>query len=65
MRQLIALLVVLMIGALGGLFTWFAYAIRRDVRERFQRIQQQLQDEATRLMSHVLRRRNPTETVSR
>ena len=56
MRQLIAFGVVLLIGGLGVMFGWFAYAIRRDVRERFQRIQQQLHDEATRLLNHAFRR---------
>jgi hypothetical protein len=56
-RQVVALSVVLMLAGLGGLFVWFAGAIRRDFRERFQRIQKQLEDEANGLISNLFNRR--------
>jgi hypothetical protein len=46
-----------MLAGLGGLFVWFAGAIRRDFRERFQRIQKQLEDEANGLISNLFNRR--------
>ncbi|CAN5665088.1 hypothetical protein BH18ACI5_BH18ACI5_03370 [soil metagenome] len=58
MRQMIALFVILMVGGLGGFFAWCAYAIRRDSRERFQLIQQRLEDEAAKLMSHAFHHSN-------
>lgn len=47
MHQLIAVGVILMLACLGGLFAWFASAVRRDFRERFQRIQQQVEAQAS------------------
>ena len=46
MRQLIAVGIILMLACLAGLFGWFASAIRRDSRERFQRIRQQVEAQA-------------------
>jgi hypothetical protein len=50
MRQLIAVGVILMLACLGGLFAWFASAIRRNCRERFQRIQHQVEAQANRIV---------------
>jgi predicted LPLAT superfamily acyltransferase len=47
MRQLITVGVILMLACLGGLFAWFAAAIRRDSRDRFQRIQQHVEAQAS------------------
>jgi hypothetical protein len=47
MRQLIAVGVMLMLAGLGGLFAWFVSVIRRDFRQRFQRIQQRVEAEAS------------------
>ena len=57
MRQLIALLVILMVVGLAGLFAWFAYTLREDVRARFGRIQQKLATDAIQVMRHLLTRR--------
>ena len=53
MHQVIGLSVIVIIAGLGGLFAWFACAIRRDFRERFQRIQQQLEDRANTVISNL------------
>ena len=53
MREVIALAVILMFAGLGGFFAWFALAIRRDFRERFQRIEQRLEDEANRVVGNL------------
>ena len=53
MRQLIAVGVVLMLTCLGGLFAWFASAIRRDSRERFQRVQQRVEVQAGTIVGKV------------
>ena len=54
MREVIvALTVILMFAGLGGFFAWFAVAIRRDFRERFQRIEQRLEDEANRVVGNL------------
>jgi hypothetical protein len=47
MRQLIAVGVVLMLTGLGGLFAWFVSVIRRDSQQRFQRIQQRIEADAS------------------
>jgi predicted LPLAT superfamily acyltransferase len=56
MRQLIAVGVILMLSCLVGLFAWFASAIRRDSRERFQRIQQRIEAQASRIVLDLTRR---------
>ena len=51
MRQMVGLGVVLLVGGLGGLFTFAAIAIRRDVETRFRRIAQQLERDALAIIS--------------
>ncbi len=55
MGQLIAVGVILMLGALGGLFACFARALRRDLRERFQRIQERIEAQAMTIMRDLFR----------
>lgn len=55
MRQLIAVGVVLMLACLAALFAWFASAIRRDSRERFQRIQRLLETQARAIVRDLSR----------
>lgn len=59
LRQLIALLLVLLIVGLTGLFSWFAYALRLDFRDRFRRIGHQLADDAMKVMRDVFSRHGP------
>jgi hypothetical protein len=54
MRQLIAVGVILMLACLGGLFACFASAVRRDSRERFQRIQQRVEGQASKIVRDLL-----------
>ena len=63
MRLIIALAVILMFAGVGGFFAWFAFAIRRDFRERFQRIEQQLENEADRVIGNLFSRRHLTTSV--
>jgi hypothetical protein len=44
---------ILLIGSLAALFTWFAFAIRRDSQERFQRVREQLERDANRVIGHL------------
>jgi hypothetical protein len=49
----IALFVVLLFAGLGGLFFASARLIRRDMNERFDRIRQGLENEASAIVRHL------------
>ena len=56
-RLAIALSVVLMLGGLAGLFIASARFIRRDMNERFARIQRRLEDDATAIVRELVDQR--------
>jgi hypothetical protein len=53
MRQLIAVGVILLVACLGGIFACFARAIRRDFRERFRRIEEQVEAQASTVVRNL------------
>ena len=53
MRLVVALALLIWIVGFAVLFTWFAFAIRRDVKERFEQLGQRLERDATRLIRHL------------
>ena len=53
MRWLLALFVILLIGGLAALFTAAACAIRRDVKERFEKIHARLREDAEAIVRNL------------
>ena len=60
MPWVIALLVVPLIATLAGLFVFSAHVIRRDFRDRFDRLRQRLENDANALVDHLLNENRPT-----
>ena len=60
MPWVIALLVVLLIATLGGLFVFSAQVIRRDLRDRFDRFRVRLENDANAVVDHLLNEIRPT-----
>jgi len=53
MRLVVALALLFWVVGFAVLFTWFALAIRRDVKDRFEQLRQRLERDATRLIDHL------------
>lgn len=60
MPWIIALLVVLLLATLGGLFVFTARVIRRDLRDRFGQIRVRLENDANAVVDELLNDNRPT-----